>query len=105
MLEYDPGSQGATTPNERMEEFTPLLRTLPKGTHVACIQEGDELYLYNISKALELFAGRPAMTSIDVVERAKQIAPRDGTTDPEDNAFIDPAHAATVDVSYPVMLL
>src|SRR5947209_6654750 len=105
MQESDRGSQEGIACKEMMEEIAPVLRTLPKGTHVAFIQEGDDLHLYNITKALELFAGRPATTSIDVAERAKQIQPRDAGTQSEDNALIDPDRAATVDLSYPVLLL
>jgi hypothetical protein len=105
MQESDGGSREALDLQERMEEIAPLLRTLPKGTHVACIQEGDDLSLYNISKALDLVAGRPATTAIDVAERAKQVQHRDAATPAEDKALIDPDHAATVDLSYPVILL
>ncbi len=107
MQESDRGSEEAVSLKERMEEIAllPALRTLPKGTQVACIQEGDDLYLYNISKALEFFAGRPATTSIDVAEQVKQVQPRDADSPPEDKALIDPDHAATVDLTYPVMLL
>lgn len=105
MRESDGGSEEAISLKERMEEIAPMLRTLPKGTQVACIQEGDDLYLYNISRALDLFAGRPATTSIDVTEHVKQVQPRDWDSQPEDKALIDPDHAATVDLTYPVMLL
>jgi hypothetical protein len=105
MQDSDRGDQEAVDLNERMEELAPVLRTLPKGTHVAFIQEGDDLYLYNITTALELFAGRPATASIDVAERAKHLRPRGTGTPSEDQALIDPDHAATVDLSYPVMLL
>lgn len=101
----DRGDQEAVHFNERMEQIAPVLGTLPKGTHVACIQEGDDLYLYNISKALELVAGRPPTASINVAERATQVQPRGASTQSEDKALIDPDHAATVDLSYPVMLL
>ena len=105
MQDAGPGSREPINLQESMERIAPVLGTLPKGTHVAFIQEGDELYLYNISKALELFAGRPATASIDVRERAKQVQPRDAGTETEDKALIDPDHAATADLSYPVMLL
>ncbi len=75
MQESGCGNREAISLKERMEEFAPVLGMLPKGTQVACIQEGDDLYLYNISKALEFLAGRPAMTSVDVAERASQIQP------------------------------
>lgn len=105
MTEFDQPSRGAGSLDQRMEELAPVLRTLPKGTHVAFIQEGNELYLYNINRALELFAARPPTARINVAERAKQIQPRDDATETDDQSFVDPAHAATVDVSYPVMLL
>ena len=63
MQDAGPGSREPINLQESMERIAPVLGTLPKGTHVAFIQEGDELYLYNISKALELFAGRPATAS------------------------------------------
>jgi hypothetical protein len=90
---------------KRMEALAPVLRTLPPGTQVAFIQEGDELRLYNVNKAIELFGGRPPTIVIDVAERAKRIQPRDAAAPPEDAALIDPDHAAAVDLSYPVMLL
>ena len=105
MQESDRGSQESSDLTKKMEEIAPVLKTLPKGTQVAFIFEGDDLSLYNISTALERFGGRPATTSIDVAERAKQIQPRDAGTPSEDKALIDPDHAATVDLSYPVMLL
>ncbi len=62
---------------KRMEQIAPLLRTLPRGTQVACVQEGKDLYLYNITRAFELFAGRAATTTINVVKRSTLIQPRD----------------------------
>jgi hypothetical protein len=101
----DRGSEETINPQERLESLAPLLRTLPPGTQVAIIQEGDELCLYDISKAFELFGARPPTTTINVAERAKRIQPRDAGTPAEDKALIDPDHAATVDLSYPVMVL
>jgi hypothetical protein len=105
MQESGLGSDEALSMQERMEELAPVLRTLPGGTQVAFVQEGDEIYLYNINKAFELCAGRPATTSIDVQERAKLIQPRDAGSPSDEKALIDPNHATTVDLSYPVMLL
>src|SRR5437879_5823731 len=105
MQESNLGRNEALSIQERMEQIAPVLRMLPPGTQVACVQDGEELLLYNINKAFELFAGRPATTTIDVMERAKLIQPRDTEHPSDDAALIDPDHAATVDLSYPVMLL
>jgi hypothetical protein len=105
MQESNLGRNEELSIQERMEQIAPLLRMLPPGTQVACVQDGEELLLYNINKAFELFAGRPATTTIDVMERAKLIQPRDTERPSDDTALIDPRHAATVDLSYPVMLL
>lgn len=99
------GRGKAISIEERMNEMVPVLSSLPKGTHVACVDEDGRLYLYNVTKALELFAGRPATASIDVAERAKLIQPRNSGTDTEDKALIDPDHAFHVDLSYPVLVL
>jgi hypothetical protein len=90
---------------ERMAQIAPVLRTLPPGTQVAFVQEGENLFLYNITKAFDLFAARPATTTINVTERAKLIQPRDAEQPSGDKALIDPTHATAVDLSYPVMLL
>jgi hypothetical protein len=88
-----------------MEALAPVLRTLPPGTQVAFFDEGDELRLYNVNRAIELFGGRAPTATIDVAERAKRIQPRDAPAPSEDAALIDPGHAAAVDLSYPVLLL
>ena len=105
MQDTDHGSQEARDLQERMAALAPVLRTLPPGTQVAFIQEGDELHLYNITRAFTLFAGRAPTATIDVAERAKRIQPRDAAAPADDKALIDPDHAATVDLSYPLMLL
>lgn len=105
MEDSDRGSNEGINLPERMETLAPVLRALPPGTHVAILQEGDQLHLYNINRALELFGGRPPTAVIDVAERAKRIRPRDTDAPPDDTALIDPDHAATVDLSYPVVLL
>lgn len=105
MQKSSPGSDETRSVQERMEQLAPVLRTLPRGTQVAFVQEGEDLYLYNINKAFELCAERSATTSINVTERAKLIQPRDAERPCDDKALIDPNHAATVDLSYPVMLL
>jgi hypothetical protein len=90
---------------ERLAALAPVLRTLPPGTHVCFIQEGDELRLYNVGRAIELTAGREPTTVIDVAQRARLIQPGGSGPPPEDKARIDPEHALTVDLSYPVLLL
>jgi hypothetical protein len=72
---------------------------------VAVIEEGDELLLYNINTAIELFGARPPTATINVAERAKRIQPRDADAPADDKALIDPDHATTVDLSFPVLLL
>jgi hypothetical protein len=105
MQDAEPGEDKALTPQEHMERLAPMLKTLPPGTQVAFVQDGDDLRLYNITKAFEVLAGRPATAVINVAERARHIQPRDAAMPFEDKALIDPDHAAAVDLSYPVMLL
>lgn len=84
--------------------MAPVLATLPPGTQVCFIQEGDRLLLYNVNTAFELTSGREPAAVINVAEQAKQIAPRSDPP-PEDKMLIDPEHALDVDLSYPVLLL
>jgi len=105
MEDADHRSHEAINLKERMEVLAPILRALPHGTQVAILQEGDQLHLFNINKALELFGRRRPTAVVNVAERAKRIQPRDTDTPPDDKALIDPDHAATVDLSYPVLLL
>lgn len=99
------GKSKATVALERQaEELAPVLATLPPGTQVCFIQEGEEVVLYNVNTAFELTEGREPTAVIDVAEQAKQIAPRSDPP-PEDKMLIDPDHALTVDLSYPVLLL
>jgi hypothetical protein len=98
-------SEETVTPQEMLEKLAPVLRALPSGTQVAVIDEGDELCLYNINRAIELFGAHPPTATINVAERAKRIQPRNADTPAGDKALINPDHAATVDLSYPVMLL
>lgn len=90
---------------ERMEMLAPALRTLPPGTHVCFIQDGDDLLLYNVTRAFELIGGREPTAVINVAERAKLIHARSSGPLLEDKIQIDPDHALTVDLSYPVLLL
>jgi hypothetical protein len=104
MAHAEDENQEAVALQERMARMAPALRTLPLGTHVCFIQNGDELLLYNVDRALELTEGREPTAVIDVAERAKLIQPRDSGP-PEDKAQIDPDHALSVDLSYPILLL
>jgi GNAT superfamily N-acetyltransferase len=88
-----------------MEAMAPVLGTLPPGTHVCFVQQDDEILLYNVTKAFELTAGRQPTAMIDVAEQARQISPRTEDPPPEDRMLIDPEHARTVDLSYPLLLL
>jgi len=45
--------------------------------HTASILATSSTSITNISKALELFGGRPATEAVPVAERAKRIQPRD----------------------------
>lgn len=90
---------------ERMETLAPVLRTLPPGTQVCFIQDGNDLLLYNVSQAFELFGRREPAAVINVAERAKLIHPRGSGPLREDEVQIDPDHALTVDLSYPVLLV
>jgi hypothetical protein len=105
MTHAEDENQEAVALQERMARMAPALRTLPPGTHVCFIQNGDELLLYNVDRALELTEGREPTAVIDVAERAKLIQPRDSGPPPEDKAQIDPDHALSVDLSYPILLL
>ncbi|HZU12424.1 MAG TPA: hypothetical protein VFB58_06260 [Chloroflexota bacterium] len=105
--EQPPADEG-TEPDklrDRIQAMAPVLRTLPRGTHVCVMQEGDELYLYNITRAFELIEGRQPETTVNVAERAKLIHPRDAGELPDDKVQIDPARAETVDLSYPVLVV
>jgi hypothetical protein len=84
--------------------IAPVLATLPPGTQVCFIQEGNEVLLYNVNAAFELTRGREPTAVIDVVEQARHIAPRSDPP-PEDKMLIDPEHALSVDLTYPVLLL
>jgi hypothetical protein len=88
----------------QMVELAPVLKTLPPGTQIAFIQEGDDLLLYNVNLAFELTKGRAPTATINVADEAEQIAPR-SVNPPDDKMLIDPEHARTVDLSYPVLLL
>lgn len=90
--------------HDRLAELAPVLRTLPPGTQVCIIAEGDGLLLLNINAAIELVRGRTPTIVVDVARQAKLIQPR-GAASSEDTARIDPDHAATVDLSYPIMIL
>jgi hypothetical protein len=99
------GKSDATVALERQaQELAPVLATLPPGTQVCFIQDGDEVVLYNVNTAFELTKGREPSAVVDVAEQAKQIAPRSDPP-PQDKMLIDPDHALTVDLSYPVLLL
>lgn len=103
-MERDSESGETAELKRRMVETAPILGTLPAGTQVAFIQEGDEILLYNINRALELTEGRPPAATVNVVREAEQIAPR-SSNPPDDKMLIDREHALTVDLSYPVLLL
>lgn len=105
MTRDEVGSEGAEDHNARMAALAPALRKLPPGTHVAFVQEGEEILLYNVTKAFELTAGREPSAVVNVAERAKMIHLRAAGPPPDDKAEIDPEHAQTVDIAYPVLML
>lgn len=100
----DGESQETADLKRQMVEMAPVLKTLPAGTQVAFIQDGNDLLLYNVNKAFELTAGREPTATVDVAEEAQQIAPR-SSNPPDDKMLIDPEHALSVDLSYPVLIL
>jgi hypothetical protein len=104
MAGMDGESEETASLKERMVAMAPVLQTLPPGTQVAFIDEGDEVVLYNVNRAFELTEGREPGAVINVPEQATHIAPRSADP-PEDKMLIDPEHARAVDLSYPVLLL
>jgi GNAT superfamily N-acetyltransferase len=100
----DEKSEATKALERQAVELAPVLSTLPPGTQVCFIQDGDQIVLYNVNKAFELSKGREPAATIDVAEQAKQIAPRSDPP-PADKMLIDPDHALTVDLSYPVLVL
>lgn len=100
----DGESQATVELKKQMVAMAPVLKTVPPGTQVCFIQAGDEILLYDVNRAIELTAERAPTATVNVAEKAKQIAPR-SSNPPEDKMLIDPEHARTVDLSYPVLLL
>jgi hypothetical protein len=100
----DAESQETAALKERMMALAPALQSLPPGTQVCFIEEGDEIRLYNVNTAFKLTRGREPAAVVNVAEEAKQVAPRSDPP-PEDKMLIDPEHALSVDLSYPVLLL
>jgi hypothetical protein len=105
MHESDREDTETVDPQEMLMRAVPALRDLPAGIQVCVIQEGERLLLYNVNRAHELTRGRSPTAVVDVAERARLLHPRGAELPPEDRAQINPEHAMTVDLTYPVLLL